>query len=61
MEEFRAGCGELGLRLSMAEATAVFGLCDARVDGLLTYYGAARCTFYCIRLSEHLAIEKMQK
>ncbi len=37
--EFRTGCFELGLRLSPVEAVAVFGLCDARVDGHINYYG----------------------
>jgi hypothetical protein len=38
-EDFRTGCFELGLRLSPVEALAVFGVCDARVDGLINYYG----------------------
>ncbi len=40
LEDFRTGCFELGLRLSPVEALAVFGFCDARVDGLINYYGA---------------------
>jgi hypothetical protein len=39
LEEFRTGCFELGLRLSPVEALAVFGFCDARVDGLVNYSG----------------------